>query len=63
MVDYVNQRIQEFIIEIVDIDSTEWRNVRTNPRRTLNPKIKNLPTGVPFIVEVLSNSSKYIPYE
>lgn len=63
MLDFENQCYQEFIIELCDIDTTEWHNVRTNPRRILNEEIKSLMKGIPFIQELLSNCSKYVPWK
>lgn len=63
MVDLKNHLYQEYIIELSDIDTTDWHNVRSNPRRTLNEEIKNLPKGIPFIKELLENSKKYVPWQ
>lgn len=63
MISLKNELYQEFIIQLSDIDTTDWLNVRTNPRRTLNEEIKNLPKGIPFIKELLENRSKYVPWQ
>lgn len=63
MLDFETQSYQEYIIELRDIDSTEWRNVRTNPRRVLNEEIKSLPKGMAFIKELLKNDRKYVPWK
>lgn len=63
MFDFANYGSQEFIIKLDDIDTTDWRNVLTNPRRTLNEEIKSLPNGVAFIEELLTNCSKYVPWQ
>lgn len=63
MIDFENTIYQDFIIELSDIDSTNWRNVRTNPHRTLNEDVKSLPKGIPFIEELLANSSEYVPWQ
>lgn len=54
---------QDFIIKLNDIDTTDWHNVLTNPRRQLNDEIKNLPSGIAFIEELLTNCSKYVPWQ
>ncbi|XP_055308896.1 uncharacterized protein LOC129572816 [Sitodiplosis mosellana] len=63
MLDFKTESYQDYIIELSDIDSTEWRNVRTNPRRVLNEEIKSLPKGVAFIKELLTNDRKYVPWK
>lgn len=63
MLDFATETYQDYIIELNDIDSTEWRNVRTNPRRVLNEEIKSLPKGVAFIKELLTNDAKYVPWK
>lgn len=63
MYDFVNYNHQDFIIKLDDIDTTDWRNVLTNPSRKLNEEIKNLPNGVAFIEELLTNCSKYVPWQ
>lgn len=63
MLDFKNYNYQDYIIELSDIDCTEWQNVRTNPRRVLNECIKSLPFGMPFIKELLTNDTKYIPWQ
>lgn len=63
MLNFKQHIYQDYIIELNDVDSTEWRNVRTNPRRVLNEEIKNLPKGMAFIKEFLTNDSKYVPWE
>lgn len=63
MFDFKNFNVQEFVIELDDIDNTDWRNVFTKPNRTLNEEIKNLPKGVAFIEELLTNCSKYVPWQ
>lgn len=63
MFDFENLVYQDYIIELNDIDCTEWRNVRTNPRRVLNESIKHLPKGLRFIKELLKNDTKYIPMQ
>ncbi|XP_031639507.1 uncharacterized protein LOC116351524 [Contarinia nasturtii] len=63
MLDFEGHNYQDYIIELSDIDSTEWRNVRTNPRRVLNEEIKTVPRGIPFIKELLTNDSKYVPWK
>lgn len=63
MFDFKNYTSQEFIIKLDDIDTTDWRNVLTNPVRTLNEEIKHLPKGVAFIEELLANCSKYVPWK
>lgn len=62
MFDFKNVIAQDFIIKLDDIDTTDWRNVLTNPTRTLNEEIKNLPRGVAFIEELLTNCSRYVPW-
>lgn len=59
--DFKTLTAQDFIIKLDDIDTTDWSNVNTNPMRQLNEEIKNLPRGVAFIEELLTNSSKYVP--
>lgn len=61
MLDFEGHNYQDYIIKLNDIDSTEWRNVQTNPQRVLNEEIKTLPKGIPFIKELLINDSRYIP--
>lgn len=63
MVDFEKYNYQDYIIELSDIDSTEWRNVRTNPSRVLNEQIKSVPNGVEFIKELLTKDSKYVPWK
>lgn len=63
MLDFTNERYQDYIIELSDIDTTDWRNVRTNPRRVLNEQIKSLPKGMEFIKELIANDQKYVPWE
>lgn len=63
MFDFTNYKAQDFIIKLDDIDTTDWRNVLTNPRRQLNEEIKKLPNGVAFIEELLTNCSKYVPWQ
>lgn len=63
MLDFERHNYQDYIIELSNIDSTEWRNVRTNPPRVLNEEIKSLPKGVKFIEELLTNDTKYVPWK
>lgn len=63
MLDFKRQEYQEYIIELSDIDSTDWRCVRTNPQRVLNETIKSLPKGMAFIKELLTADSKYVPWQ
>lgn len=63
MSDFETYEHQDFIIELSDIDTTAWRCVRTHPQRLLNNEIKKLPPGVPFIKELLTNASKYVPWK
>lgn len=64
MLDFAAQNHQDYIIELNNgIESTDWRNVRTNPRRVLNEEIKSLSKGTAFIRELLSNDEKYVPWK
>lgn len=54
---------QEYIIDLVDIDGTNWRNVRTKPRRLLHNDVKSLPNGMAFLTDFLQNDKKYVPME
>lgn len=63
MFDFKNYTAQDFIIKLDDIDTTDWRNVLTNPVRILNEEIKSLPRGIAFIEELLTNCSKYVPWQ
>lgn len=63
MFDFKNYDSQDFIIKLDNIDTTDWHNVLTNPRRALNEEIKSLPNGVAFIEELLTNCSKYVPWQ
>lgn len=63
MVDFKRLLFTDYIIDLIDIDRTEWRNVKTNPHRALHDDVKALPIGMPFIEEFLSNGNKYVPVE
>lgn len=63
MFDFVRYLATDYIIDLDDIDRTEWRNVKTNPNRALHDDVKTLPVGVPFIEEFVSNGDKYVPME
>lgn len=63
MVDFNRLLFTDYIIDLDDIDRTEWRNVKTNPRRALHDNVKTLPIGISFIEEFLSNGNKYVPVE
>lgn len=61
MIDTVNRRFQQYVIEIHGIDTTGSDDVRTKPRRLLNDDVRALPKGLPFIEQFLSNDKAYVP--
>lgn len=63
MMDFKNYESTEYVIDINDIDSTDWRNVHTSPVRMLNKAIEALPKGMAFLREFLPNDTKYVPFE
>lgn len=50
----------EYIINLTDIDATEWRDVRTSPYRALRDEVKNIAQGIGFIEDFLKNGKNYI---
>lgn len=52
--------IQEYIINLNDLDRTGPQQLRTEPCRLLNDKIKDLPLGMDFVCNILSKPLEYI---
>lgn len=50
----------DFIINLLDIDTTDWNDVRTMPYRALTDAVKEIPKGMAFIREFMERPRAYI---